>query len=389
MITNRLLLVVMLTLTATGCQSFSGKSLSKLWPSEDASKKVVKSKFQQPSRMVVLWSPAMYNQPGSPATRGFGGRIYFYNGKDEVIPVEGQLVVYGYNDSNTTPGKTTPDKTFVFRADQFSKHFTPTQLGASYSVWVPWDAVGGPEADISLVPIFTSAEGQVCVGQQAQQNLPGTKTEQPKFEIHQGAVPVTQIAPQGSTGPAFQSATAYPSQGLGGDIAQASYQQPAATHQPHVNSPIHSTTGAGLYYQPTTPVQNAESPRVVETLSIALPSGTAQRLVGDREGAPTTQNMGGIPPQTPGVNMPALQQGPFAPNMPSTFEGTSASRGDNYRFTVARSARSTGPVVPRSRVVSSGSAARSEPRTPQAPASSNLPQAPGPLPMQLLPAGQP
>jgi len=394
MITKRLILVALLALSATGCQSFGGKSLTKLWPSEDASKKVTKSKFQQPSRMVVLWSPAMFNQPGAQPTRGFGGRIYFYNTKDEVIPVEGQLVVYGYNDTVAAPGKTTPDKTFVFRPEQLTKHFTPTQLGASYSVWVPWDAVGGEESEISLLPIFTSAEGQVCMGQQAQQNLPGKKVEKPAQP--QVPAPFTQISAPGAPGAPFQVPASYPTNGQGGSgIAQASYQEPARPYGQQLSaadSLIHSSLGNQPGYPQTgLPANNnpagANSSRVVETLSIELPSNTAQRLVGERASSiPETGYNGGYAPNGARMNAPA--NGSYNAT-PSAQDGASSARTDGQRFTVARNARSMGPVVPRARVVPSGPPVRSELPTPQAQASSALPQVPGQLPTQPLLGAQP
>ncbi len=37
--------------------------------------------------------------PGKPVTRGFGGRIYFYNDRSQAVPVDGELVVYGFDDT--------------------------------------------------------------------------------------------------------------------------------------------------------------------------------------------------------------------------------------------------------------------------------------------------
>ena len=78
------------TCPALGEEWSVGKSWNKLWNPDTKEKKKV---FQTPTRVVALWSPAIYSTPGKPAMRGFGGRIYFYNNKDEPIPIEGQLVV--------------------------------------------------------------------------------------------------------------------------------------------------------------------------------------------------------------------------------------------------------------------------------------------------------
>lgn len=132
-----------------------------------------KSDYEAPSRLVTIWTPDILTQPGKPPTRGFGGRLYFYNSKSHAIPVEGQLLVYAYDD---TPDEqsTEPDRKFAFTPDQFTKHFAKSDLGASYSIWLPWDAVGGEQKSISLVPVFTASSGQIVMGQQAMNVLPGT-----------------------------------------------------------------------------------------------------------------------------------------------------------------------------------------------------------------------
>src|SRR5262245_59806108 len=143
------------------------------------------SLYQQPVKMVVIWSPAMYTQPGQVPTRGFGGRIYFYNSKEEAVSVDGGLVVYAFDDTSKQDHSQVPNRRFAFTSEQFKKHFSPTQLGASYSIWVPWDAVGGPQADISLLPIFTGAKGGVLTGQQSRNMLPGPETPNPRSNVEQ------------------------------------------------------------------------------------------------------------------------------------------------------------------------------------------------------------
>src|SRR5690242_474650 len=103
--TFRYLLVALLCGAALPCTTPAaraegwsmGQSWKKLWNPDPKEKK--KDQYQTPTRIVALWSPAMYNMPGKPSMRGFGGRLYFYNEKDQPVPVEGQLIVYGFNDS--------------------------------------------------------------------------------------------------------------------------------------------------------------------------------------------------------------------------------------------------------------------------------------------------
>src|SRR5262245_4873136 len=45
--------------------------------------RIKESKYPPPQRMAILWSPALYNEEGKTPTRGFGGRIYFYDAKNK------------------------------------------------------------------------------------------------------------------------------------------------------------------------------------------------------------------------------------------------------------------------------------------------------------------
>ena len=129
--------------------------------------KSAEEKHGVPQRLVVLWADDVMGQTGKPSTRGFGGRLYFYNAEDKPIPVEGQLTIYAYDDTIPKKGaQRNPDRKFVFTAEQFQTHFSESQIGPSYSVWVPWEDIDGPRRDISLVPVFISSSGKVIMGPQ-------------------------------------------------------------------------------------------------------------------------------------------------------------------------------------------------------------------------------
>jgi len=198
----------------------------KLWPS--AQPKVKESRYPTPVKMAVIWSPAVFNQVGKQSTRGFGGRIYFYDQKNESIAVEGQLVVYGYNDSAPGGENKPPEKKFAFTPEQFTQHYNPTQLGASYSIWVPWDPVGGPQVQLTLIPIFTSASGQLVIGESSHNLLPGPMA--PAGEVQYGHTtlppsPVVRpdpniVANAAQAGPPMGNASNY-------DVQQASFRPEA------------------------------------------------------------------------------------------------------------------------------------------------------------------
>ncbi len=174
--TNKSLLAValMVILSAgSGCSTFTKGKGSKKDSPWDAFK-WRKKEYQTPTKMAVLWSPDLLTVAGQPPTRGFGGRIYFYNDKSQTIPVEGELVVHGFDETvkKATQGQEhLPDKRFRFTAEQFTEHFSQSDLGASYSVWIPWDSNDHTLKELTLIPTFISSKGQ-AVSRRAGQSYP-------------------------------------------------------------------------------------------------------------------------------------------------------------------------------------------------------------------------
>jgi len=129
-----------------------------------------------PTRLVSTWTDTVLHRQGEQAQRGFGGRLLFFNEEsDDPVRVEGQLVVYAYDDSGRAAHETHPARRFVFPATQFVRHESETTVGASYSVWLPWDAVGGEQKNISLIARFEPKAGPLVVGEQTKHLLPGVR----------------------------------------------------------------------------------------------------------------------------------------------------------------------------------------------------------------------
>jgi hypothetical protein len=194
---NRIIIfnAMLLAFVLAGCSTLNGNWKKHLpWSAE---KRMKESKAEGPSSLVAIWTPDILTQTGKPPTRGFGGRFYFYNSKSQAIPVEGQLMVYAYDDSEAKHSDSNPERKYAFTPEQFERHYSKSDLGPSYSVWIPWDAVGGDQKNISLVPVFTGSNGQLVMGQQAINVLPGrivakSETPNPEFEnfrMAQGAEP--------------------------------------------------------------------------------------------------------------------------------------------------------------------------------------------------------
>jgi len=207
----------------------------KFWPSSQP--KIKESRYPTPVKMAVIWSPAVFNQIGKQSTRGFGGRIYFYDHKNEPVAVEGQLVVYVYNDSAPGGENKVPEKKFAFTPEQFTQHYSPTQLGASYSIWVPWDPVGGPQVQLTLIPIFTSAGGQLVIGESAHNMLPGPTAPSGELQYGHAILPPSPVVrPDPNLVPNAAQAGAPGAGANNYGVQQASFQPetaiPAISQQP-------------------------------------------------------------------------------------------------------------------------------------------------------------
>ena len=124
--------------------------------------------------MVSTWADTVLHKAGEKPVRGFGGRLVFFGQEsDEPVRVDGQLVVYAFDESGRELHDTQPTRKFVFPAEQFVRHESESKLGPSYSVWLPWDEVGGEQKNISLIARFEAKNGPLVMGEQTRHLLPG------------------------------------------------------------------------------------------------------------------------------------------------------------------------------------------------------------------------
>jgi hypothetical protein len=114
-------------------------------------------------------------QPGKQSQRGFGGRITFYE-KEERKPilVDGQLVVYAFDETGRDPTDNKPTRRYVFPSEQIPLHMSTNEYGASYSFFLPWDEAGGPKTEVSLICRFQPTAGAVVASEQTRHVLPGS-----------------------------------------------------------------------------------------------------------------------------------------------------------------------------------------------------------------------
>jgi hypothetical protein len=345
-----------LILASAGCQTLT-PDWSKNWLGF-GSPRLKESKYSVPARLAILWSPAVLNQAGQVPTRGFGGRVYFYDSKNQPIAVEGQLVVYAYNNDKPNLDSKVPDRKFAYTPEQFTNHYTPTELGASYSIWIPWDAAGQPQAEISLVPIFTSSSGALVMGQPSRNLLPGPTTPPSSSNIVNCTLPPVEIRQSALTGDPSR-------RDLG--IQQASFQQQLAENQ---------ASPSAVPGQPQTTEQGGLS-----TMSITLPGTMADRLAQAPAQVTLMQKMAMLRQEA------MARQSGFAPPTNPVGNALGGVPGSPPLTATASRPQAAGAVPPP--WFPTPPPARSVQPSPPALGGPTLPQAVGPPPSQPFPGAQP
>ncbi len=176
--------------------------------------------------VTAIWKDSTFEKPGSPAVKGFGGRFFFYDKDSNPVKAEGELIVYGFDDSKEDESKKGPDKKFVFRESEFQSHYSDSGLGHSYSVWIPWEKAGGTRKMITLIPVFRRSDGTIMKCGQSTSVLPGIE---PVETVADTGLPYkylgasSALVGQGGT----QSASPRPSSDPG--VQQAGFDGPETT----------------------------------------------------------------------------------------------------------------------------------------------------------------
>lgn len=130
-----------------------------------------------PESIVAIWKDATYTVANQRPTRGFGGRLYFHDRDKNPIVVDGDLVVYGFDDRYKDDPNQVPEKRFVFTREELKHHMSVSSAGPSYSVWLPWDHINGEQKNLTLIAVFKDAKagGRVCKSEAIPAVLPGKK----------------------------------------------------------------------------------------------------------------------------------------------------------------------------------------------------------------------
>ncbi|MCS7304469.1 MAG: hypothetical protein NZ602_05105 [Thermoguttaceae bacterium] len=382
-----------------------------------------------PTKMVAIWTDAVLHVTGKPPTRGFGGRLMFY-GPDESAPikVDGTLIVYAFDEEGRSPTDVKPDRKYVFPPDQFAQHYSKSKLGHSYSVWIPWDEVGGPRKEISLIARFIPKNGAAIVSGQSRQILPGLPpAEDPAYSAMSSGGPAgagqtissnrSEATPASGMAPSTQQPTPHisspgqtarqfgqPSQSIpeAPDVLRLA---PAGGESTAIN-PLRATNYEETSAAPTSSVLQNQTPQPstrMRTATIAVPSPLIRASNGSSSGygvpsyrgsigSPSTRGQPAETPTTPAQRMETekLSNGQWVPIPGSqSFAGGTHPHWANGSYPtnavgtpVSDSAQSPAQS---GRYPTSRPLIRSGPLGPQAPAGAIGPQARGRVGLPPLP----
>lgn len=271
--------------------------------------------FRRPMRVVTMWSDTVLTTPGQAPVRGFGARLMFY-GLDEEKPIKvaGSLVVYAFDEANRDKTNTRPDRKFVFTEEQFAKHYSKSDLGHSYSIWAPWDEVGGEPKEISLIVRFTPVEGGVVVSEQVKQFLPGENHPQPPVQAPINQTPPYQQSPPYQQASPYQQTAQYPQaapdQGeiVASPVQLVNYQ---ASPEEAAQRRMTSTTIVMPPLHGGRPPSALTRPRATRS---ALPSAAMQPWEGNQLPGGQQTRPSGFPAAQSGFGVNAPQAQSFAPD---------------------------------------------------------------------------
>ena len=183
---GRFIISLLLLVCTVGCSTLTSERSAFNW--------FANSEPMLPTIVLPIWTDTVLHQTGKPAVRGFGARVYFYEREGaDPIKVDGSITVYVFDGEDHTADSSKPLRKYVITADQLQGHHSVSDLGHSYSVWVPWDQVGGPSKTFSLITRFDGRNGGTAVSESASKLLPGAPTTKQE-DVSTSTSPFKQVS---------------------------------------------------------------------------------------------------------------------------------------------------------------------------------------------------
>jgi hypothetical protein len=180
------------------------------------------------NKMAVIWKDTTYSG-GAKSVRGFGGRVFFYDEHNEPVKADGEFVVYGFDDSENPEQGNKADRKYVFEREKLEQHFSESEMGPSYSFWIPWEKTGGERKTITLIPVFKTHDGRVVKSGQSIQTLPGKEPKRKGFSEQRTDSKLKSFKVLGSSPALIDSDSAAIQQVGDSGVVQASFNESSET----------------------------------------------------------------------------------------------------------------------------------------------------------------
>ncbi|WP_437186997.1 hypothetical protein SH668x_000371 [Planctomicrobium sp. SH668] len=169
---------------SSGCQMLNISKIGDL-PSADSTHPVVE--------IVTVWQPGEGNFNGLP-TRGFAGQIMFFAmGEKSPVKVNGSVRIYVFDNVGTPEEQEKPIDEFEFDAASFQTFLAPTNLGASYQLFIPYTRKGTHLANCQLRVRYTPEDGSKVYSKMAAITLAGTTQRKPNSSVTVDDVPQEEV----------------------------------------------------------------------------------------------------------------------------------------------------------------------------------------------------
>ncbi|MEX0642529.1 MAG: hypothetical protein WD468_07500 [Pirellulales bacterium] len=277
-----------------GCSAPKAFSLNNAWPWGDD-----EPKPELPNRVAGMWTDTVLHKAGEKPQRGFGGRLMFYGKEaDKPVMVDGELVVYAFDETGREPTDNKPTRRYVFPADQVSVHQSEGPVGPSYSFWLPWDDAGGPQTEVSLICRFQPKGGAVVVSEQTKHMLPGTL--RPASAV---ASYTTPKLPEGvPSRPALPQLSSQLKNAPASNGAQQANYEVAASSVPNALVSSGTMDATPIRHMTTTSIalpRDFQIPQGVAALPMNTNTSNVRQIL--PPGQPMTTNIS-VPPPAPGQN---------------------------------------------------------------------------------------
>ena len=155
------------------------------------------NKPQMPDRIVCVWTNGTKITPGKKTTRGMGGRLMFYSDKFRTpVKVDGEVSIYAFVDEEADPRYNIPQKKYVFTSETLPLHYSKSSLGHSYSFFIEWGKIDGPDVPLTLIVRFQNRAGKVVTSDASRQTLPGLEhNPEQMFAAESTSIKQTTLVP--------------------------------------------------------------------------------------------------------------------------------------------------------------------------------------------------